>query len=63
MAADVLPISGEASQYTDFGSSASATGGKIGSQLINNTSGGGIGIVKLLAIAGVCVVLFRMWRR
>ncbi len=47
----------------DLSSRASATGGKIGSQLINNTSGGGIGIVKLLAIAGVCVVLFRVWRR
>lgn len=47
----------------DLSSRASATGGKIGSQLINNTSGGGVGIVKLLAIAGVCVVLFRVWRR
>lgn len=54
----------ELSGTMDFGSSAtsSAQGGKIGSNFINNTSGGGIGLVKMLALTGIGLIIWRLVR-
>ncbi len=48
----------------DLSSSAasSAQGGKIGSSFINNSSGGGIGLVKMLALAGLGLIIWRLVR-
>lgn len=48
----------------DLSSSAasSAQGGKIGSSFINNNSGGGIGLVKMLALAGISLIIWRLVR-
>ncbi|MBQ8436768.1 MAG: hypothetical protein IJX20_03865 [Alphaproteobacteria bacterium] len=46
----------------DFGSAASAQGGKISNGMIINTSGTGIGLVKMLALAGFGVIIWRLMR-
>lgn len=60
MAAGAVPvdISGDLSSQ----SSAAATGGRIGGAWVNNNSGGHIGIVKMLAITGIAVLLYKMFR-
>ena len=52
-------------QNYDFGSSATsaATGGKASTGLIVNSSGGSIGLVKMLALAGVALIALRLLRR
>lgn len=54
----------ELSGTYDFGSSAtsSAQGGRIGGAWVANSSGGNIGIVKMLAITGIAVLLYKMFR-
>ena len=50
----------------DFGSSATspATGGKIGSNFISNTSGKqGLGLVKTLALAGIALIALKLIKR
>lgn len=39
-----------------------AQGGRIGSNFIYNSAGGGIGIVKMLAMAGVAVILLKLMK-
>lgn len=47
---------------TDAASSA-ATGGRIGGLVINNNAAGsGIGIVKMLALAGLGLVIYRLFK-
>lgn len=60
MAAGAIPldISGDLSSQ----SSATALGGQIDNGAIFNTSGGGIGLVKMLALAGVGFIIWRMMR-
>lgn len=49
----------------DFGSSATSTaqGGRIGSTFINNSSGGSIGLVKMLALCGIGLIAWRLFGR
>lgn len=62
--AGVVPVNADLTGEFDFGSSASAAaqGGTIKNAAIFNTSGGGVGIVKLLAIAGVALLAYRIYR-
>lgn len=53
-----IDISGDLSSQ----SSATATGGSIKNGMTINTSGGGIGLVKMLALAGVGFIIWRMMR-
>lgn len=46
----------------DLSSQSSAQGGKISNGMIINTSGTGIGLVKMLAIAGFGVIIWRLMR-
>lgn len=62
--AGVVPVNADLTGEFDFGSSASAAaqGGSIKNGAIFNTSGGGVGIVKLLTIAGVALLAYRIIR-
>lgn len=46
----------------DTSSTSSALGGKISNGMIINTSGTGIGLVKMLALAGFGVIIWRLMR-
>ena len=61
MAAGAIPvdISGDLSSQ----SSATSTGGSIKNGAIFNSSGGGIGLVKMLALAGIGFLIWRMLKR
>lgn len=62
--AGVVPVNADLTGEFDFGSSASAAsqGGSIKTGAIFNTSGGGVGIVKILTIAGVALLAYRILR-
>lgn len=52
----------EASGDLSSRANSSAQGGKIGSSFINNSSGSGIGLVKMLALAGIGLIIWRLVR-
>lgn len=49
----------------DFSSRANSTaqGGSIKNGMIFNSSGGKIGLVKMLAIGGFALILYRLWSK
>lgn len=40
-----------------------AQGGRIGSSFVSNSAGGGIGIVKMLAMAGMAAILLKILKK
>ena len=50
----------QSSEYTP--SAATATGGRISNGLVFNSAGGGFGLIKMLAFAGVALLALRIWR-
>ena len=64
--AGVVPINADLTGEFDFGSSASAAaqGGRISTGAIFNTSStGSLGLVKMLTLAGLALIAFRLFRR
>ena len=62
--AGVVPVNADLTGEFDFGSSASAAaqGGNIKTGTIFNISGGNIGLAKILALAGVALLAYRIYR-
>lgn len=50
----------QSSEYTP--SAATSTGGRISNGLVFNSAGGSIGLVKMLALAGVVLLVLKVWR-
>ena len=62
--AGVVPVEADLTGEFDFASTATsaAQGGQIRNAAIFNTSGGGFGLVKMLAMAGFALLAWRLIR-
>ena len=59
---DKLEASGQFDVSKRDNSAATATGGRASTGIVFNTSGGSMGLVKTLALAGAALLVFRIWR-
>ena len=60
MAAPVIP---NLTVSDALNNTSSAIGGRISSGMIFNTSGGRLGIVKLIALGAFALIAFKIWRK
>ena len=60
--AGVIPVEGNISLSDAMNATSSAQGGRISNGMIFNSSGGSLGLVKMLAIAGVALIAFRIYK-